>query len=134
MVTVGPLKLKVQLFCGDRHAMGPGKADLLEAIEQEGSVPAAGRAMGMSYRKCRLLVDRMNHTWTGPLVEANGAGARLTDLGRDVLAGFRAVEAQMREAVAADQHLSSLLQRLLAAPRPAAGRQRLKAAGAADGG
>ena len=40
------LKLKLQLYCGDEIAMGPGKADLLEAIAREGSISAAGRATG----------------------------------------------------------------------------------------
>lgn len=116
MVIVGPLKVKVQLFCGDWHAMGPGKADLLAAIEQEGSVAAAGRAMGMPDGKCRLLVDRMNHAWAGPLVEADGASARLTDLGRAVLADFRTLEAQMREAAVVNTQMTRLLRLLRPAP------------------
>ena len=54
------LKIKLQLYCGDEIAMGPGKADLLEAIERAGSISAASRAMGMSYRRTWLLVDAMN--------------------------------------------------------------------------
>ena len=46
MVRHGALKLKAQIFCGDQPAIGPGKADLLEAIDREGSISAAGRAMG----------------------------------------------------------------------------------------
>ncbi len=60
---VGPLKLKAQIYCGDEIAMGPGKADLLEAIEREGSISKAGQAMGMSYRRTWLLVDAMNRCW-----------------------------------------------------------------------
>ncbi len=52
---IGPLKLKAQVICGDEFAMGPGKADLLEAIDREGSISAAGRALGMSYRRTWLL-------------------------------------------------------------------------------
>ena len=71
--------------------MGPGKADLLEAIASEGSISAAGRALGMSYRRAWLLVDAMNRCWREPLVATTpgGAvkgGARLTDFGKDVLA------------------------------------------------
>ena len=51
------LKIKLQLYCGDEIAIGPEKADLLEAIDREGSISAAGRAMGMSYRRTWLLVD-----------------------------------------------------------------------------
>jgi molybdate transport system regulatory protein len=41
-------------------AMGPGKADLLDAIAESGSISAAARKLGMSYRRAWLLVDTMN--------------------------------------------------------------------------
>ena len=68
---IGALKLKLQLFCGDAIAIGPGKADLLDAIARGGSISAAGREMGMSYRRSWLLVDEMNRCWSAPLVEAH---------------------------------------------------------------
>lgn len=88
------LKIKIQLYCGDEIAMGPGKADLLDAIAREGSISAAGRALGMSYRRTWLLVDVMNRCWGGPLVEtaaggSHGGGARVTELGRRILAHYR---------------------------------------------
>lgn len=97
---LGPLKLKAQLYCGERIAMGPGKADLLEAIIREGSISRAGRALGMSYRRAWLLVDEMNRCWAHKLVEtvAGGArdrGARLTEPGREVLRLYRAMEANL---------------------------------------
>ena len=70
------LKLKLQLYCGDEIAMGPGKADLLEAIAREGSISAAGRAMGMSYRRAWLLVDTMNRCFRAPLVETHPGGGK----------------------------------------------------------
>ena len=63
------LKIKLQLMCGDEIAMGPGKADLLDAIARHGSISAAARALGMSYRRAWLLVDTMNRCWDSPLVE-----------------------------------------------------------------
>lgn len=97
---VGPLKLKAQLLCDGETAMGPGKADLLEAIAREGSIAAAGRALGMSYRRSWLLVDSMNRCWSEPLVEAvagGGAarGARLTPLGEEVVTRYRVLEARL---------------------------------------
>ncbi|MGL4312855.1 MAG: winged helix-turn-helix domain-containing protein [Sphingomonas sp.] len=97
---IGPLKLKAQILCGAEAAMGPGKADLLEAIDRTGSISAAGRAMGMSYRKTWLLVDSMNRCWRDRLVETMagggaGRGARLTQAGREVLAAFRQLEARL---------------------------------------
>ena len=93
------LKIKLQVFCGEEIAMGPGKALLLEAIDTHGSISAAARAIGMSYRRAWLLVDVMNRCWTKPLVEtAPGgtarAGARVTPFGSDVLRWFRAMQEQ----------------------------------------
>jgi molybdate transport system regulatory protein len=94
------LKLKIQLYCGEEIAMGPGKADLLEAIRRFGSISAAGRAMGMSYRRAWLLVDAMNRCWRQALVEtspgsAHGGGARVSAFGERVLAHYRALQARI---------------------------------------
>lgn len=96
---VGRLKLKLQLTCGDGFAIGPGKADILEAIDREGSISAAGRALGMSYRRTWLLVDEMNRCFSAKVVEtriggSHDRGAQLSDLGRTVLAAYRELEAQ----------------------------------------
>ena len=76
------LKLKLQVYCGDEIAMGPGKAALLRAIQRTGSISAAGRELGMSYRRAWLLVDTMNRCFAAPLVKAqSGSGARVTAAG-----------------------------------------------------
>jgi len=99
-VKVGALKLKLQLACGDSFAMGPGKADLLEEIGRAGSISAAARALGMSYRRAWLLVDEMNRCFAEPLVETlrgggHERGARLTVAGSDTLAAYRTLEQAM---------------------------------------
>lgn len=91
------LKIKLQIYCGEEIAMGPGKADLLDAIAREGSISAAGRALGMSYRRAWLLVDAMNRCWREPLVltAAGGqstSGARITAHGAEVLRLYRALQ------------------------------------------
>src|ERR1700675_3820704 len=68
--------------------LGPGKVDLLEAIERKGSISAASREMGMSYRRAWLLVDALNTMFGKPLVVAapggaHGGGAQVTKLGRE---------------------------------------------------
>jgi len=87
------LKIKVQVMSGGRIAMGPGKADLLDAIAQGGSISAAARTLGMSYRRAWLLVDTMNRCWREPLVETRPGGARLTGAGHGVLASYRRLQA-----------------------------------------
>ncbi len=90
---------RLRVLLGSAIAMGPGKADLLEAIEAEGSITRAARRMGMSYRRAWLLVEAMNGCFKAPLVETarggrRGGGAVLTPLGRDALARYRAMEAK----------------------------------------
>ena len=114
----GPgLKIKIQIYCGDEIAMGPGKADLLDAIASEGSISAAGRKLKMSYRRCWMLVDVMNRCWAGPLVATSSEGAVLTELGRAVLAQYRGL--QMAAARAAGQaHWPELARQLQGEPLP----------------
>jgi molybdate transport system regulatory protein len=120
MPIVGPLKLKAQLLCGDELAMGPGKADLLDAIQAEGSISGAGRRLGMSYRRTWLLVDAMNRCWSEPLVDATPGGgqhrgARVTPAGLEVLTAYRTLEAAV--AKAAEGPLQALKPRLLDEPK-----------------
>lgn len=113
----GPIRLKVQLFCEGEAAFGPGRAALLEAIDATGSISAAGRATGISYRKSWLMVDGMNRCFTDRLVEADNRGARLTDTGRAVLSAFRRMETRMIDATASDA--AALAALLRSAPLPA---------------
>ncbi len=91
--------------------VGPGKIALLEAIQREGSISAAARALGMSYRRAWELVAELNKIFTAPVVErvtggSGGGGARLTELGEALLVGFRDIEAAASRAAAA--HLRRL--------------------------
>ena len=84
--------------------MGPGKAELLTAILEAGSIAAAGRKLGMSYQKTRQLVDEMNLCFVAPLVEgfkggAQGGGANLTKLGREVLERYQVMQTRAEKAV-----------------------------------
>ena len=85
-------------------AVGPGKADILEGIKETGSIAGAGRAMGMSYKRAWYLVETMNRCFKSPLVEASkggraGGGARLTQLGHEVLARYRRMETLTAEII-----------------------------------
>lgn len=115
------LKIKVQLLCGNEFAIGPGKAALLEAIAAHGSISAAGRALGMSYRRTWLLADSLNRTWRERLIDtahggARGGGARLTALGVAVLDNYRVLEVAVTEAARISG--MRLLDDLAAVPRP----------------
>ena len=112
------LHLRVVLEGG--IAIGPGRADLLQAIRDTGSISAAGRSLAMSYKRAWDLVEEMNASFASPVVStstggAAGGGSRLTGVGEAVLAAYRRIEAVTAEAAAADlRELSVLL-----APRPA---------------
>ncbi len=92
---------------GAATALGPGKVDLLEAISSTGSISAAARAMGMSYRRAWQLVDSMNKGFKEDLVRTatggrGGGGAEVTARGFDVLARFRDMEAKAATSVDAE--------------------------------
>jgi molybdate transport system regulatory protein len=114
------LDLKIRLHCGTDIAIGPGKADLLEAIQQTGSISAAARSLGMSYRRAWLLVETMNRCFTSPLVTTlaggrHGGGAQLSELGVQVLQRYREL---CDQALAAVQDGLDDLGALLANPTP----------------
>ena len=117
----GPgLKIKIQIYCGDEIAMGPGKADLLDAIASEGSISAAGRKLKMSYRRCWMLVDVMNRCWSAQLVATSSEGAVLSDLGRGVLTQYRALQRAAASA-AGRSHWPDLAEQLRGEPLPVQG-------------
>ena len=92
--TVDGPPVRVRILAGSAVAIGPGKADLLEAIADTGSISAAARRMRMSYRRAWLLVHTMNECFEQPLVDAvkggpTGGGARITATGQEVLAHYR---------------------------------------------
>lgn len=83
-------------------SIGPGKIDVLEGIEQSGSLSAAARAMGMSYRRAWLLVHDINQAFDEPVAELavggrEGGGARLTDFGRRLVTDYRAFERKVQQ-------------------------------------
>ena len=96
---------RIRIMAGKDIALGPGKADLLEAIEQTGSISAGARQLGLSYRRAWDLVDTMNHCFKQPLVERvkggkGGGGAELTAEGRRNLKLYREMETKALKAIA----------------------------------
>ena len=106
----------VRLYFSEAEMIGPGKAALLDGIARTGSISAAGRDMGMSYKRAWMLVETMNAMFREPLVSSarggpGGGGAALTVTGRRVLDLYRQIEA---EAAAASAAKVAALRRLLA--------------------
>lgn len=95
------LSIRIDLASGDR--IGPGKIALLEAIRTTGSISAAARSLGMSYRRAWLLVEEINDALREPAVTAEtggrrGGGAVLTAVGGRIIDLYRAIESQARAA------------------------------------
>lgn len=91
-------RLRLRIVFADGVWMGPGKAELLERIARTGSIAAAGREMGMSYKRAWQLVDILNGMFAAPLVEstrggAKGGGANVTATGQKVLTAYHAAVA-----------------------------------------
>lgn len=104
-------RLSIRVDLGEEGRLGPGKVQLLERIAQHGSISAAGRSMGMSYRRAWELVAAINAAFREPLVAAQtggrqGGGASLTPLGTKLIGHYRALERDA--AAAAAPHLAAL--------------------------
>ena len=99
------LRPQIRIMFRKAIAMGPGKADLLRAIDETGSISAAARQMEMSYRRAWLLVDTMNQAFKSPVVVTltggkAGGGAAVTEFGKVVLQRYSDMEAKASASVA----------------------------------
>ncbi|MBP2603249.1 winged helix-turn-helix domain-containing protein [Acinetobacter calcoaceticus] len=106
------LKLQIRILLEQNIAFGPGKADLLEAIERTGSISQAAKSMNMSYRRAWQLVDTMNQCFETALVETqtggtHGGGAAITALGQKVLQHYRQMEINARQTLENDYQIMS---------------------------
>jgi molybdate transport system regulatory protein len=95
---------RIRVLLGSDIALGPGKVDLLDAIEEAGTLAGAAQRLGMSYMRAWKLVQTMNACFREPLVETTRGGkahghAALTDSGRSVRDLYRRMEAEFLVAV-----------------------------------
>lgn len=106
----------------DEPIMGPGKAELIARINEHGSISAAARAMGMSYRRAWMLVEALNASFREPIVATEiggrrGGGAAVTPFGLKLLAVYRRMEARAAKAIARDMARINRLRRKRRRPR-----------------
>ncbi len=91
--------LNIKIRQGKTILMGPGKAELLLAIQACGSISAAAKQMNMSYKRAWQLVDVMNTSFKTSLVSSvtggqHGGGAQLTAFGEMVLAHYQRIQSK----------------------------------------
>ncbi|HMS95921.1 MAG: winged helix-turn-helix domain-containing protein [Tabrizicola sp.] len=104
-------RLRLRIRFGGDDFIGPGKVELLERIAVTGSIAAAARDMGMSYKRAWSIIETLNAMFDMALVESTRGGpgkggAALTGRGREVLAEYLAILA------AADEHGRDSIARL----------------------
>lgn len=120
------IRLRFRLDFAPGTSIGPGKIDLLAAIDAEGSLSAAARQIGMSYRRAWLLLDSLNRGFSTPVTSASvggrgGGGVALTPFGRELVRRYRAFDAEI-EAIA--RRRWSTVSRMAAAPTRASAHPR----------
>ncbi|MFM0736172.1 LysR family transcriptional regulator [Paraburkholderia xenovorans] len=99
------VRFRMRIRSGEAVALGPGKVELLEAIREYGSISAAARSLGMSYRRAWLLVDELNRSLKAPATESeqggqSGGGCTLTAVGESIIRLYREVEAEAQRSCA----------------------------------
>jgi len=106
--------LRCWIDVGDKKFFGPGRAELLELIGEEGSISKAAKKMGMSYKKAWDMVDAMNNISQKPLVLShkggeNGGGAELTENGKKIIAKYYALLKKLNSIVEKDTEILRLI-------------------------
>jgi molybdate transport system regulatory protein len=109
------LRPRFRITSGKAIAFGPGKAELLARVAENGSIGKAAKRMGMSYMRAWSLIQTMNACFKQPVIQAarggrQHGGAQLTETGRRVLARYQHLE---RTALQAAQPDWRKLQKLL---------------------
>ncbi|MFD1091808.1 winged helix-turn-helix domain-containing protein [Providencia vermicola] len=96
------LLVRPRIYVNDNISIGPGKIDLLRAIDGFHSLSAAARDINIPYKKAWLLIDSLNKGIGKPVVIASsggtkGGGSVLTPLGRGLLNYYDQLEAHLNE-------------------------------------
>jgi molybdate transport system regulatory protein len=107
MTKVKPKKPRIRILLGDAVSLGPGKIELIDAIEKTGSISSAAKSMNMSYRRAWNLVDSINHDFTDQIVVTSsggkgGGGAVVTDMGLKIIERYRQIETKALKGVMQD--------------------------------
>lgn len=87
------IKSRIWIEANGHILLGEGRVRLLKAIDSTGSLTAAAKSIGMSYKKAWSLIDAVNSRAEKPVTTANiggkgGGGAQLTAYGKSLVIAF----------------------------------------------
>jgi molybdate transport system regulatory protein len=93
------LRIFICVDAGIGCKIGVKQIALLEAIQAQGSISGAARALSLSYRGARLLIEDVDKILRQPVVSGvpggrSGGGATLTPVGTQLILLYRAIEAR----------------------------------------
>ena len=89
--------IKIRIQIGNNFYLGPGKILLLESILIKGSITAAAKELGMSYRKAWSLIKEINQASITKIVNTSTGGkgtggATISKNGIAFIRSFRKIE------------------------------------------
>ena len=90
------------LECDSERFFGPGRVELLEKIDETGSIYQAAKLMGMSYKKAWTMIDALNKQVSKPMVliktgGKNGGGSKITEEAKDLINYHRELKKRFME-------------------------------------
>lgn len=100
-------RIRLRIEFDGEHTLGPGKMQLLQSVSELGSISAAARSMGMSYRHAWEMLDDVNRCFAGRVFETeaggrSGGGASVTTFGLDLITRYDEMRKKARRALAKD--------------------------------
>jgi molybdate transport system regulatory protein len=116
-----PIQALLQFRKGPAARVGPDRIRLLAAIRTQGSIAAAARTVGLSYKGAWDAVQALNNLFEQPLVSAQtggkaGGAATVTPAGESMLNAYGKVEAglaqligQLEQALARPESLDPII-------------------------
>ena len=97
------LSCKAWIEYRGKPLIGKGGAEILEAIDKENSISKAAEILGMSYRYVWNYIQQIQSAMEEQIVEtykggkSGGGGAKLTDLGKNLLSEYKQAETYLEK-------------------------------------
>ncbi|MHA8091128.1 winged helix-turn-helix domain-containing protein [Aquirufa regiilacus] len=96
------IKATLRVFNGEDKLFGPGKLELLQFVQETGSISQAAKKMGLSYKKAWDMVNSLNQLCKSPIVQAQTGGVKggktvLTPEGLELMDAFRVLEKNFQQ-------------------------------------